>query len=129
MQHKSIYFPIRQSGCVGKCMNYFNSLNCPETPCSERGGGGAVCAQRVESLRRVPLPQNLQRGGRHEQPRPPRCALTLTWAHPKEPPAAPRGRSATHRGWGRRRAAPWPRSTDRRWRQSRSAGACRRAWS
>lgn len=45
MQHKSIYFPIRQSGCVGKCMNYFNSLNCPETPCSERGGGGR-CARR-----------------------------------------------------------------------------------
>ena len=45
MQHKSIYFPIRQSGCVGKCMNYFNSLNCPETPCSERGGGGGVRAE------------------------------------------------------------------------------------
>jgi len=51
MQHKSIYFPIRQSGCGGKCMNYFNSLNCPETPCSERGGGGggtrSVCAQET----------------------------------------------------------------------------------
>lgn len=32
MPHRSIYFPIRQSGYVGKCMNYFNSLNCPETP-------------------------------------------------------------------------------------------------
>lgn len=42
MQHKSIYFPIRQSGYVGKCMNYFNSLNCPETSlrASERGGRG-----------------------------------------------------------------------------------------
>lgn len=42
MQHKSIYFPIRQSGYVGKCMNYFNSLNCPETSqrTSERGGRG-----------------------------------------------------------------------------------------
>lgn len=51
MQHKSIYFPIRQSGYVGKCMNYFNSLNCPETSlrASERGGRGravlSVCSR------------------------------------------------------------------------------------
>lgn len=51
MQHKSIYFPIRQSGYVGKCMNYFNSLNCPETSqrTSERGGRGraalSVCSR------------------------------------------------------------------------------------
>lgn len=51
MQHKSIYFPIRQSGYVGKCMNYFNSLNCPETSqrMSERGGRGqavlSVCSR------------------------------------------------------------------------------------
>lgn len=51
MQHKSIYFPIRQSGYVGKCMNYFNSLNCPETSlrARERGGRGravlGVCSR------------------------------------------------------------------------------------
>lgn len=47
MQHKSIYFPIRQSGYVGKCMNYFNSLNCPETSWSERARGEPPCAHRA----------------------------------------------------------------------------------
>lgn len=72
MQHKSIYFPIRQSGYVGKCMNYFNSLNCPETSlrASERGGRGwavlSVCSRDRNHSYSFNCPRNLGDGGAHK---------------------------------------------------------------
>lgn len=68
MQHKSIYFPIRQSGYVGKCMNYFNSLNCPETSqrASERGGRGrdalSVCTRDRNYSDSFNCPKTWRRG-------------------------------------------------------------------
>lgn len=47
MPHRGIYFPIRQSGCVGKCMNYFNSLDCPETSVQEGGGQATLRRTRL----------------------------------------------------------------------------------
>lgn len=72
MQHKSIYFPIRQSGYVGKCMNYFNSLNCPETSqrMSERGGRGpprSVCAPETGITPVPPTAPKSGSGGAEEE--------------------------------------------------------------
>lgn len=82
MQHKSIYFPIRQSGYVGKCMNYFNSLNCPETSlrASERGGRGraalSVCSRdrnhsysfSCPEIWEMGLPARCRGGGKQRYP-------------------------------------------------------------